>query len=208
MSREMGEQALSKAQVVVDLARIRARMAAQPSPNPPAAGLGPRAAVAAIVRDNTAGPEVLLIRRAERPSDPWSGHLAFPGGREEPADADLIQTAVRETREEVALDLSRAGRLLGSLPTLGAVAKGRPTRLSIAPFVFELTQSSPLRYNAAEVADAWWVPLSPLAAGDWATTMPYELSGQRLELPAHNVRGRMLWGLTHRMLESLFALLR
>jgi len=167
-----------------------------------------RAAVAVIIRvDGENGPEVLFIRRSEHPQDPWSGHMAFPGGREEPHDADLLQTALRETREEVALDLEAHAQLLGRLDELPAVARGRRTGLTIAPFVFELTGSSALELNG-EVAEVVWAPLEPLFQGERATTYPYDIAGQHFELPAHDVAGRIVWGLTHRMLESLFALLR
>ena len=86
-----------------------------------------RAAVAAVLRPGSNGPEVLLIRRAEHPNDPWSGHMAFPGGREDPCDADLFGTAVRETLEEVALDLTTNAALLGTLDDLPAVARGKRT---------------------------------------------------------------------------------
>lgn len=167
-----------------------------------------RAAVAIILREMRAGPELLLIRRAERTSDPWSGHMAFPGGREEPYDGSLYATAVRETMEEVALDLSAAGRLLGALELLPAIARGKKTGMTIAPFVFELTRDMPLAYNDGEVAEALWVPVEPLLRGALRTTVPYDLGGQRLSMPAHDVEGRIVWGLTYRMLDDLFALLR
>lgn len=167
-----------------------------------------RAAVAAVLRDHTQhGPEVLLIRRAEHPHDPWSGHMALPGGREDPSDADLLETAVRETREEVSLDLRVSARLLGRLDELPAVARGRRTGLTIVPFVFELTHDVALRHNH-EVAEIVWAPVEPLFRGQLATTYGYEISGQKLELPAHDVDGRIVWGLTFRMLENLFSLLR
>jgi len=167
-----------------------------------------RAAVAAIVREHeVVGPQVLFIRRAEHPNDPWSGHMAFPGGREEPSDADLLQTAIRETREEVSLDLIENATLLGRLDELPAVARGKRTGLTIAPFVFELTRDAPLHFNY-EVSEVLWAPLGPMFRGELATVFPYEIAGQKVELPAHEVQGRIVWGLTHRMLESLFALLR
>ncbi|MEY4512870.1 MAG: hypothetical protein RLZZ450_4992 [Pseudomonadota bacterium] len=174
------------------------------APEPPVR----RAAVATILREHREfGPEVLFIRRAEHPHDPWSGHMAFPGGREEPSDADLLATAIRETREEVSLDLAADALLLGRLDELPAVARGRPTGLTIAPFVFELTRDAPLHFNG-EVAEIVWAPLSQLYRGELTTVFPYEIAGQRVELPAHDVQGRIVWGLTHRMLESLFVLLR
>jgi 8-oxo-dGTP pyrophosphatase MutT (NUDIX family) len=166
-----------------------------------------RAAVATVLREGHEGPEVLLIRRAEHPNDPWSGHMAFPGGREEPSDADLLATVVRETREELALDLERTGRLIGMLDQLPAVARGKRTGLTIAPFVFELVQDSPLTLNY-EVAEVLWAPLVRLMRGDYATTYPYTIDGREVRLPAHDVDGRVVWGLTCRMLDSFLTLLR
>src|SRR5262245_57207262 len=84
-----------------------------------------RAAVAVGFGDSARGPEILLIRLAAHPDDPWSGHMAFPGGREDPGDPDLLSTAMRETLEELSLDLRSAARLLGSLDELPAVARGK-----------------------------------------------------------------------------------
>lgn len=166
-----------------------------------------RAAVAAVLRDAARGPEILLIRRAEHPDDPWSGHMAFPGGREDPGDATLLSTAVRETREELALDLERSARLLGELDLLPAVARGKRTGLTIAPYVFELTESTELTPNY-EVAEVLWAPIEGLLRGDYATTYPYRIEGQEVRLPAHEVEGRLVWGLTGRMLDMLLALLK
>jgi 8-oxo-dGTP pyrophosphatase MutT (NUDIX family) len=166
-----------------------------------------RAAVAAVLRQGALGPEVLLIRRAEHPNDPWSGHMALPGGREDPGDVDLLATAMRETLEEVALDLRSAAELMGPLPALPAIARGKLTGLTITPFVFELHTPAELRLNR-EVSETLWAPLSALAQGEYATTVPYTLGGQEIRLPAHDVKGRIVWGLTYRMLDNLFMLLK
>jgi 8-oxo-dGTP pyrophosphatase MutT (NUDIX family) len=167
-----------------------------------------RAAVAIVVRDGTDGPQVLLIRRAEHPADAWSGHMAFPGGRQDPQDENLIATAIRETFEEVGLDLGQAGRLLGQLAPVPAVARGRPVAMTIVPFIFELVADAELLYSD-EVVEAVWVPLDPLLQGQLRTTFAVDRDGgERVELPAHNVGGRIVWGLTYRMLDSLFELLR
>lgn len=167
-----------------------------------------RAAVAIVVRDGTDGPQVLLVRRAEHPADAWSGQMAFPGGRKDPQDENLLATAIRETFEEVGLDLGQAGRLLGQLAPLPAVARGRPVGLTIVPFIFELVAVAELLYSD-EVVEAVWVPLDPLLQGQLRTTFAVDRdSGERVELPAHNVGGRIVWGLTYRMLDSLFELLR
>ena len=175
-------------------------------PRPDAAAPPRRAAVAVILREAPRGPEVLFIRRAEHPQDPWSGHMAFPGGREEPSDTDLLETAVRETREEVSLDLAASARLLGRLDELPVTARGKRTGMTVAPFVFELTGEVELAHNY-EVSEVLWAPLEPLYRGHCATKFRYELGGEHVDLPAHDVDGRIVWGLTHRMLEALFALL-
>jgi len=167
-----------------------------------------RAAVAIVIREAQEGLQVLLIRRAEHPGDAWSGHMAFPGGREDPADDSLLATAIRETFEEVALDLERAGQLLGQLAPLPAVARGRPVGMTIVPFVFELVADAELTYSE-EVVEAVWVPLDPLLQGRLRTTFTVDRGGgEVVELPAHDVDGRIVWGLTYRMLDSLFELLR
>ena len=167
-----------------------------------------RAAVAIVLRETDEGPQVLLIRRAQRAGDPWSGHMAFPGGREDTGDESLLATALRETREELALDLAAHGRVLGRLGDLPAIARGRPINMVIAPFVFELTSVTELAYHPEEVAEAIWVPLDPLVRGTLRTTLDFDRDGQLVQLPAHDVEGRIVWGLTYRMLEDLFALLR
>ena len=167
-----------------------------------------RAAVAIVVREGTDGPQVLLIRRADHPGDAWSGHMAFPGGREDPQDENLLATAIRETLEEVGLDLAQAGRLLGQLAPLPAIARGRPVGMTIVPFVFELVAGADLLYSE-EVVEAVWVPLDPLLQGQLRTTFAVDRDGgERVDLPAHDVGGRIVWGLTYRMLDSLFELLR
>lgn len=161
-----------------------------------------RAAVAAILREERHGPEVLLIRRAERPGDPWSGHMAFPGGRASQSDPDLLSTAIRETREEVGLDLV-GSEVLGQLDDLPAVARAKRTGLVITPFVFALDEAPQLALNH-EVTEAVWAPLEPLASGASATTFSYEIEGRTLSVPGLRVGPHIVWGLTYRMLQMLF----
>ncbi|GMV12635.1 MAG: hypothetical protein AMXMBFR56_08590 [Polyangiaceae bacterium] len=190
----------------VELPHIR--RALSPDAEPPRPGQdGKHAAVAAVLRAGPTGAEVLLIRRAEHERDPWSGHMAFPGGRFDPEDAHLLATARRETLEEVGLDLERSAELLGALEPLPAVARGRRVGLTIAPFVFELLGSVELRPNH-EVVEALWAPLSGLARGEGRAKVDYVLDGQKLELPAWDVEGRVVWGLTYRMLDSLLERVR
>ncbi|MFL5555271.1 MAG: NUDIX hydrolase, partial [Gemmatimonadaceae bacterium] len=105
--------------------------------------------------------ELLFIKRAEYPGDPWSGQIAFPGGREESRDGSLAETAIRETREETGIDLAREGLMLGSLDDL----RPRTTRLPpvvVRPFVALLDRQDPLMLSN-EVALAFWVPFGALS---------------------------------------------
>ncbi len=147
---------------------------------------------------------MLLIRRAEREGDPWSGHMALPGGRRASADADLCATAIRETREEIGVDLASSATLLGRLLDVDAYGRARRTGLVVAPFVFRLTREVAFTFEAREVAEALWAPLAPLARGEGARMMRYDRDGVTLDLPCWDVQGRVVWGLTHRMLTSLF----
>lgn len=152
--------------------------------------------------------EILLIRRAEHPDDPWSGHMAFPGGRKDESDESTLAAAIREAREEVSVDLVEEGTLLGRLDSLPAMARGRRAGLTIAPFVFAYTGRGPTSVDEREVAEALWVPLGPLARGEGAGTMPYNHEGTVFELPCLRVEGRVVWGLTYQMLQMFFAALR
>jgi 8-oxo-dGTP pyrophosphatase MutT (NUDIX family) len=192
----------------VDLASIRARLKGREPRRLSGRQVLARAAVAAVLREEPGkGPEVLLMRRAEHPDDPWSGHMAFPGGRQDPEDRDLLQTAWRETLEEVGLDLHQQAEWLGRLDDLPAVARGRSTGMVITPFVFQVLQRPTLLPNY-EVSELLWAPLPPLLCGQADTTRAYEYEGHRYELPAFEVQGRIVWGLTYQMLQSLFALVR
>lgn len=186
----------------VDLDQVRTALKGRRPAVTPQDG-NQRSAVAAVLRERQGDAEVLLIRRATRDGDPWSGHMAFPGGRADPADGDLLETAERETREEVGLDLRAHAELVGRLDDVQAVARGRRIGMTIAPFVFALIEERPLVTNE-EVEETIWARLSPLAHGENATTVDYEIDGQKLTLPAFDVSGRIVWGLTYRMLQALF----
>jgi 8-oxo-dGTP pyrophosphatase MutT (NUDIX family) len=166
---------------------------------------GPAAAVAAILREQSdaASAELLFIRRAEHPKDPWSGHVAFPGGRRDPEDETLLATAIRETREEIGVDLSPEN-LLARLPDVQAMARSGIQNLIVTPFVFSVGRDVALQPNA-EVADTLWVPMDSLVRGDGKSSFSLEFRGQNYELPCiHLEPGKhRLWGMTFRMLEML-----
>lgn len=164
-------------------------------PSPPDEGWA--AAVALILR----GDEFLLIRRAHLQGDPWSGQMALPGGRREPGDDSLLRTAIRETREEVGIDLAEGGRLLGCLSVLAPRSRQLPA-VSILPFVFSVTRPATPNPRDAEVAEALWVPVSILHRPEARSTHHHPVAGARIAFPALDVGGRTVWGLTHRILED------
>jgi 8-oxo-dGTP pyrophosphatase MutT (NUDIX family) len=163
---------------------------------------GPQAAVAMLLRFAERQPHVLLMRRAERPDDPWSGHISLPGGRAEPVDADLRETAVRETREEVGIALHEEAEPICRLPRRQARARGGKLGLQVTPFVF-VTHGDPAMDLGPEATEAFWLPLGAAARGELADEMPYESEGQRWRLPAWSYGGHRVWGMTHGMLSHL-----
>lgn len=156
------------------------------------------ASVALVVRPGASGLELLVIRRAEVVGDPWSGHMAFPGGRRSPRDADRRATAVRETREEVGVDLDAHGTPLGRLDDVEPLS-GAPS-VVVSAFVFAVPRGTETRPNH-EVDAALWIPLRELTAPGAATEYLHTLTGGRsLRFPALAYREHVIWGLTHRIL--------
>lgn len=172
---------------------------------------GPTAAVAAILRERREadGAELFFIRRAEHPQDPWSGHIAFPGGRRDPEDESLLATAIRETREEVGIDLSPAD-LMGRLPEIPAFSRSKRGRdLVVTPFVFAVRGEVSIVPNE-EVATTLWVPMATLIRGDGRGMFEYAYDGRTYELPCIQLEpgAHRLWGMTYRMLETLLDAIR
>jgi 8-oxo-dGTP pyrophosphatase MutT (NUDIX family) len=161
-----------------------------------------QSAVSIVLREPAAGVEVLFIRRSEREGDLWSGHVAFPGGRVEPGEGPL-EAAIRETEEEVGIDLRAAAERIGALDEIPAIGRGRLVGLSIQPWVWALTADpGPFRLSG-EVAETRWVRLADLLDPARRAPFPYVHEGERLVLPSLDVDGLVIWGLTYRMVESL-----
>ena len=182
----------------LDPAALAARLAARDAAAEPA----PSAAVAAILHA-AEEPEILFIKRAERAGDPWSGHMAFPGGRREPGDESLVETARRETLEEVGLDLRARGELLGPLEDVPTHTTG----LVVRPLVWGVRERPILPPNE-EVAALGWAPLGPLMSGARDATYHLEWKGMPHRFPAFETESGIVWGLTYRMLHLLFETLR
>jgi 8-oxo-dGTP pyrophosphatase MutT (NUDIX family) len=156
------------------------------------------AAVAVIIGVTDLAAELLLIRRSERRGDPWSGHVALPGGRVEEGDGSFRETAVRETREEVDIDLERSARFVGYTKPYQARMRG----IWVVPCVF-LLSSVPVVTPNQEVASYAWMPLDEILAPESRTTYRLNREGRVRVLPAFNLRGYLVWGLTERILSSL-----
>lgn len=163
------------------------------------------AAVAAVIRVVASEPELLFIKRAEHEGDPWSGHMAFPGGRHEPGDVTLEETACRESYEELALDL-RAGTILGRLDDLAPRSPALPPIL-IRPFVAVVAPDVTFA-PSEEVAATFWVPLSVLAHDDSRAEHVMTINGARARFPGFRVHEHIVWGLTERIVQQLLSLLR
>ena len=167
------------------------------------------AAVALVLLDGppsspATGLEILLIRRAERADDPWSGQIAFPGGRYEPDDPDLLATAIRETREETGVDLTRAERL-GSLDDLYPRTPTLPP-VVVRPFVFALGRRLPPLVPSDEVQRAFWLPLSRLGEAGVRREITLTLRGVARTFPAYLVDDELIWGMTERILTPFIEL--
>jgi 8-oxo-dGTP pyrophosphatase MutT (NUDIX family) len=160
------------------------------------------AAVSLILREGSE-PALLLIKRAERETDPWSGHMALPGGRREVVDSSLVETAMRETREETGVDLARTGRPVGRLPVVAPTNRRLP-RIAIHPFMFTVPVGTPARVASDEVDAVHWVPLSELRDPACESTVAIALSDGDRDFPCLRVRGEVVWGLTYRILTTYF----
>ncbi len=156
----------------------------------------PVAAVAIIINPRDRGGSVLLIKRTEQPGDHWSGQTAFPGGHKALGDHDYLETAVREAGEEVGINL-REHTLLGHLP----VVQARSQRIQVVPYVFEVKTNVQVRLNE-EVSESFWAPLNSLETMR-ATETEVEVEEGKLRVDAYLYDGRVIWGLTFRIINVL-----
>jgi 8-oxo-dGTP pyrophosphatase MutT (NUDIX family) len=159
-----------------------------------------RAAVAAILHGEPS-PRVLLMKRIERVGDPWSGHISLPGGGYQASDGDLRVTAIRETQEELGIDLTGA-RLLGTLDALQPRSSG-PKGIEVTPFVFAITAAlDPV--CGPEALAAFWLPLELAASG--AIDSMYTVPATQIAFPSWSYEGYAIWGMTRRILETVLEL--
>lgn len=155
------------------------------------------AAVAVMLRPRET-VEMLLVRRADREEDPWSGHVGLPGGRREEGDDDLVETARRETEEETGVDLAEVGRTLGFLDEVTPGGPGLPP-IVVSPLVTAVPADLSTEIDPRELRDATWAPLSALA-DPAATDEHVERIGERaVAFPTIRYGEFEVWGLTYRI---------
>ena len=157
-----------------------------------------QAAVALVLRVRET-LDLLLIKRAHMERDPWSGHMALPGGRREDADPDLLATAVRETLEETGIDLETGGIHLGRLSDVAPRSRRLPP-LAISPYVFAIPEDVTVTPSPREVEEIHWIPLTRLVDPATHATVPIQLGEITRDFPAFMVEDRIVWGLTHRII--------
>lgn len=160
----------------------------------------PAAAVMVLLRDGTAGLEVLLSVRTKREGDPWSGQIGLPGGMHQREDGTILDTALRETKEEVGVDLGERAKVLGHMPPR---APGNKPEMLVVPYV-AMTQVESIPAPGPEMVETFWCPLVELPPTRTFAVVTTILGD--LTVPAFAWRDRLIWGFTYRILEELLVL--
>lgn len=165
-----------------------------------------RAAVALILRlsESTNEPEIFFIQRAHYETDPWSGQVAFPGGREEARDQSLADTAIRETFEETAIDIRSHGAIVGQLNDLRPMTIRLPAVI-VRPFV-ALVHSHSDPVLSPEVAASFWVPLPHLHDATAWRDATVTAGGNQFTRRGFHHEQFVVWGMTERILSGFLAL--
>lgn len=188
----------------ITLDRVRKQLAAYRPERRPASGCVEAAVGLLLAPAEDDHLELLLIRRAEQPGDPWSGQMALPGGRRDPSDLDLLATVARETWEEVGVRVSR-DELLGELDDLEPRTRTLPP-VVVRPFVFGLA-AKPAVHPSPEVAECMWVSLDELASGHTRTQILIP-SRPGEPFPGYRVGAHVVWGMTERIISPFIELVK
>lgn len=162
-----------------------------------------RAAVMLVLRESD-GVDALFVQRAEAERDPWSGHMALPGGRADPEDTDLIHTALRELREETALTIPRHG-VLGRLDDVHPASRRLPS-IAVTPFVAWLEGEARIEPNP-EIQDHVWIPLAVLRDPGHRSELRVRAKGVDRVFPTIEYRGYTIWGLTLRIVHDFLGVI-
>jgi len=169
-----------------------------------------RSAVAMVMdQDSLSSASLLLIQRAKHDADPWSGHMAFPGGRQETFDRNSLATAKREMHEEIGFDIDRPhdpntrGQVVGRLSDFSTRKRAIPIDMVVSPYVFLIDKRPQLTTNY-EVADTVWIPLAYFADLGNRSSLEYKVAGETWVLPCFRYsEDKIIWGMTLKMIDEL-----
>lgn len=161
-----------------------------------------QAAVAMIVIGER-NPYLLMIKRSEYLGDPWSGHMAFPGGRVEPEDESTLACAIRECSEEIALPL-HVENCMGHLSAIDTYRKKANLSMFVKPYVFALDHLPALQPNN-EVARTLLIPFDVLRDQDYRSTFKVKLGGVEQRFPCIDYDDCRIWGLSLRFIDEMLA---
>jgi 8-oxo-dGTP diphosphatase len=159
--------------------------------------LDAQAAVVVLLKATSQGFEVLLVKRAEKTGDPWSGQIALPGGKCDADDEDLKATVVRETLEETGIRLHVGCRFLGAMETVRSTQK---PEMKILPFLVIQEQDQTIELNE-ELTEYFWTPLTEFAKNKGTVKFCFG------EYPAYIIENRVIWGLTYKIMQNLLSLI-
>lgn len=161
---------------------------------------GSRRASVSVILTRRVDPETLLIKRADRAGDPWSGQVAFPGGKAQQGDITARDTAIRETLEEVGVDLRQSSEFLGYF----GMFRTHTGTMDVIPSVFLIKDRVSVKPNE-EVSSFKWVPLNRLVSPETRGAYKFGAAGNEVEVPALLVDDYTIWGLTHTIISALTA---
>ena len=163
------------------------------------------AAVMMILKETEEEFSMLFIKRPESEWDPFSGHMAFPGGRMREGDENKLETAIRETEEEIGVDIGAYGRILGELDDVNP-NNPRARGYIVTPYLSFLTKEVPLELDRREVEEAVWVPMEHLKDERNFKIRLRERDGRLIEDYAYNYGPYLIWGMTGRIVHSFLSI--
>lgn len=158
------------------------------------------AAVAMLLKPVNHGLKTLFVKRVENLADPWSGQMAFPGGKREGPDANLMETVVRETLEETGINLLDRCHFLGVLTAQSS--RPRPD-VKVLPFVILLEHEPLIQLSPKELKEFVWISLDEILKHRGSARLSF--GG---EVPAYVISNIIIWGLTYRALEDFLEIFK
>ena len=189
-----------------DLEALSARLQAHRARRLPGRHWVVRGGVVLLIAERGPGaveaPALLMMRRAERAGDPWSGQVSFPGGRVQPDDADTRAAALRELSEETGLRPDASFVPIGRLSDLLTREHGRNRPMVVTPYVYRVPRALAVA-PGAEAARLWWEPLATLIDPARRHRLHWRVAGLPLPFSSIEVSGARLWGLSLMMVKEL-----